>query len=521
MARAEAVEEISVREIEASLGSETIADVVDTDPFAAKGVELRKMMPTAAMKRRASRLEKAYTGTDDAKTHGTEINAFTAYDAFDLVVPPYNMDYLARLYEISSPHYSACNAKTSNIVGLGYSWQETQKTKDILEDVASDEDKTRKARKKLGKYRAELDAWLEDTNFEDTFIEVLQKVWTDYETTGNGFVEVGRTPNGQIGYIGHISAATMRVRRKRDGYVQVVGNIATFFRNFGDTKTEDPLRGGSDNNEIIHIKKYTPTQTFYGIPDIIAAKTALAGDEFAARFNLDYFEHKAVPRYVIVSKGAELTARSEKRIHEFFLSNLKGKNHRTLYIPLPADSENSKVAFEIKPVEAGIQDASFINYRHLNRDEILMAHRVPITKVSIGDDVPLAAARDADKTFKETVARPEQDRLEKRINRIIAEKTDMFILKLNEMTLTDEDTQSSIDERNQRNGIETINEIRARHGRGPVEWGNQPLAMTAAQQAEETAQANQSRERDAERSANATDSRGEGRNEQGAGRSAQ
>ncbi len=53
----------------------------------------------------------------------------------------------------------------------------------------------------------------------------------------------------------------------------------------------------------------------------------------------------------------------------------------------------------------------------------------------------------ADKTFKEQVCRPAQMILEKKLNKIFEEKTDALTLKFNELTLTDEDTQSKIDER--------------------------------------------------------------------------
>jgi capsid portal protein len=45
------------------------------------------------------------------------------------------------------------------------------------------------------------------------------KVYTDLQATGNGFLEIGRTVTGEIGYVGHIPATTVRVRRLRDGFV--------------------------------------------------------------------------------------------------------------------------------------------------------------------------------------------------------------------------------------------------------------------------------------------------------------
>ena len=359
-----------------------------------------------------------------------------------------------------------------------------------------------------------------ERNNDDSLIETLKKVYLDMEVTGNGYIEIGRTSTGEIGYIGHIPATTMRVRRKRDGFVQIVNYRTMFFRNYGDKETPDQIGNDPQPNEVIHFKKYTPTNYYYGIPDIISATNAVAGDQFASKFNIDYFENKAVPRYITV-KGAKLNADSERKLLEFFQTGLKGSNHRTLYIPLPADEGNSKVEFKMEPVEAGIQDSSFHKYREDNKIEILMAHRVPLTKVSILPGVSLANARDADKTFREQVTRPTQDELEFKLNKIIAEFTDMFTLKFNELTLTDEDTQSKIDERYLRMKVITPNDVRIRKGMIPLDGGDVPVQLTGQQAAEQTAQATRGRTRDQNRSANSPDTSGEARNPKGEGRQQQ
>jgi PBSX family phage portal protein len=395
---------------------------------------------------------------------------------------------------------------------------ETRKTNDALDSI-TDEKQLERARKKLGKLRQDLQEWLDQTNDEDTFTETLIKVYTDLEATGNGFMEIGRTTNGDIGYIGHIPAKTMRVRRLRDGFIQLLYGKAVFFRNFGDTETINPISGGEDRpNEVIHLKKYTPMNNYYGIPDIVAARTALAGNEFSGKYNLDYFENKAVPRYIITVKGAKLSPESERKLLEFFQVGLKGKNHRSLYIPLPADSPDQKVEFKMEPVEAGVQESSFNKYRQANRDEILLSHRVPINKIGVPEGVSLANARDADKTFKEQVCRPAQMRLEKKLNRIIEEKTDALILKFNELSLTDEDTQSKIDERYLRMQVITPNEVRIRKGMIPLDGGDEVIDLKPQAAAEQRSQAGNTRARSQERQANSPDVSGEGRNAKGDGR---
>ena len=205
---------------------------------------------------------------------------------------------------------------------------------------------------------------------------------------------------------------------------------------------------------------------------------------------------------------------AESALLQFFETGLKGQNHRTLYIPLPGDTPDEKVDLKIEPVEAGTQDSSFINYRKGNLNEILMAHRVPLSKVGLAEGVNLAVARDADKTFKEQVCAPEQRIMEKKLNRLVKELTDAFTLALNEMTLTDADTQSKIDERHVKNQVKTPNEIRASQGLPGLPGGDKVVEIKPQAAADATA----NRQRDAARSAGATDSAGNARSPKGEGR---
>jgi PBSX family phage portal protein len=494
------------------------------DVFLEQGDILNKYNGLSSnFKRRNTRqLQKYHQGVDGVKSKKIEDPDVTGYVMFEVVEPPYNMDYLSKVYEVSSPHHAAVDAKVSNTVGLGYDFVESSATKEKIEEVDdSDVERLSFLRRKIARSKAALLEKIDSLNEDESFTETMKKIDTDYEATGNAYMEIGRKVDGTIGYLGHIPSANMRVRRNRDGFVQIVNNKIVYFRNFGDTNTKNPIGDDPRPNEVIHFKKYTPTNNYYGVPDIIPALPALAGDEFASKFNLDYFENKAVPRYIIVVKGAKLSDDSQRKLLEFFQTGLKGKNHRSLYIPMPADDGQTKVSFEMNPVEAGIQDSSFRNYRVENRDEILMAHRVPVTKVSMANGVSLAAARDADKNFREQVTKPTQDYFQKKINKIIREFTDMFYLKFNELTLTDEDTQSKIDERYLRMQVLVPNEVRARNGLPALDGGDSPIVLNAQARAEQNAQATRNRQRDQERQNNQPDVSGEARNPQGEGRTVQ
>jgi PBSX family phage portal protein len=442
------------------------------------------------------------------------------YGLFDVITPPYNMYELANYYDSSFANHAAIDAKVANIVGLGYSFNISDRTSLNLE---SREDSTAvdKARKRIERMKIELTDWLESMNDDDSFTTTMKKVLIDYESTGNGYLEIGRTALGQIGYVGHVPATTIRVRRLRDGYLQIIGQKVVYFRNFG-ANNPNPVTGDPRPNELIHYKSYSPLNTFYGIPDILSAVSSLVGDSLAAQYNIDYFQNKAVPRYIITLKGAKLSADAEDKMFRFLQTGLKSQSHRTLYIPLPGDSDGNKVEFNMEPIENGIQDGSFKEYRKQNRDDILIAHQVPISKLG-GTDSGIAAAISQDRTFKEQVARPAQEHLEKMVNKIIKEKTDILELRFNELTLTDEIAQSQILERYVRNKIMVPNEARELLDLPQRKDGDKPMELNPRQAADASANTAQNRQRDAERANNSSDSPAtiSGRNPQGEGRSSQ
>lgn len=440
------------------------------------------------------------------------------YGMFDVITPPWNLYELANYYDTSFANHAAIDAKVENIVGLGYDFNVSERTMLRLE-TNDDRDQVKRARNRIERAKIELRDWLETLNDEESFTHTLMKFYTDVQATGNGYLEIGRTIKGEIGYVGHIPSTTMRVRRLRDGYVQIIGNKVVYFRNFG-AKNQNPITNDTRPNEILHYKEYSPLNTFYGIPDIMSAIGSLHGDQLASQYNIDYFGNKAVPRYVVTLKGAKLSADAEDKMFRFLQTSLRGQSHRTLYIPLPGDSDNNKVEFKMEPIESGVQEASFKEYRKQNRDDILVAHQVPLSKIGGSDSMAIAAALAQDRTFKEQVARPAQKNLEKMLNKIVREKTDILEFKFNELTLTDEIAQSQILERYVKTQVMTPNEARQALGLPQRPDGDDPFEMSPRQLTDARANLAGNRERDARRSNNESDSTStvEGRNAQGEGR---
>lgn len=446
---------------------------VPSDPFLS--VNTKKLVGRK-LRRKSNTLSKAFVGQDGTKAKYEE-DILNGYTLFEVMEPPYNVESLAVLYDEHAVYRACIDARVMNTVGLGNKWEQTLKSKRKSEKLANKDVQKERWRVQLQRESEDLSVLMDSFNEEDSFQDVLVKVWTDVLTTGNGYMEIGRTLAGKIGYIGHIPAKYIRVRKARDGFVQyATERRAIFFRNYGDLDTENPFGDDDNPNEIIHFKIYSPTNNYYGIPPAVSAAPAIVGDKYAKEFNIDYFENKAIPRYAIIVKGVKLSEKSKKELVNYFRNEVKGKNHGTLIIPLPVLTGSGKdTDIKFEKLEADITDASFEKYRKANRDEIISAYRVPPTKISVYENANLAISRDADKTFKTQVIGPDQVMITKKINKIVSEFSENLLWQFKELDLVDDDIKSRIYDRYLRTQVMTPNEVREKIGEMPRENGDDPL----------------------------------------------
>jgi PBSX family phage portal protein len=366
-----------------------------------------------------------------------------AYESGEVKEPPYSLTALAELYEINSTHKACVDAKTTNIVGLGYRFVANRPEADDAE-------------------RKRLEELLGSCNPEMTFTGLMRAVWADVETVGNGYLEVTRSSAGEIDGFYHVPATTVRVKCDRSGFVQIRDGRKRHFRNLGGPERPDP-ESAETQNEIVHLRKYTPQSSYYGVPDILPAISAIAGDKAAAEYNVSFFEHNAVPRMAVICQGGPMSKDLIQQIRRFMESEIKGQAHKTLILEVP----DNGTELRLEPLgQPQAEDAGFLDFRRANRDEILMVHRVPPSKITIVENANLANSKDQDKTFREQVVRPEQRRIEFRINQMIREQMGIedWQFRFQEMDLSEEMQQAEIAKIYTEIGVWTPEEIRAKQG---------------------------------------------------------
>ena len=349
------------------------------------------------------------------------------YDEHECVPPILDLQTLAGLYSRSVAHKACVDAKTANCVGLGFKLEPR-------EDADPDEAK---------EYAGLITEWFDLCARRDdkTFDELLTAARKDEEAVGFGAIEISRNGKGLIDGLYHVHAYTLRRRKARDGWVQKVDGEYRYFRQYGkkveDTKAPDRFQG---RNELLVVGETSPDSPFYPMPDHTPALGDILGDEAAQGYQVQFFRNNAVPRIAICVDNGRLDAETKQYILKYLAEGIRGDAHKTLILETEAGS-GLRVHIEKLTVDSRT-DADFMDYRRWVRDQVIMAHRVSPSKVTIVENANLANSKDQDKTFKEQVIKPDQNRWEKRIQWLLEDEfgaelpvTFQFV----EMDLSDEE----------------------------------------------------------------------------------
>jgi PBSX family phage portal protein len=314
---------------------------------------------------------------------------------------PYDINQLADFYEDSTWHYRCVNAKVQTVCGLG--WEIKPKEEDRKQDA---------------EYQ-KLKDFIDRPNRGETFFDLLQKFWIDYEALGNAYFEVVLNNGGELAELYHIPAYTMRKLSSRASnlgdYMQWRPNTTKHIY-FEDFNNEKYLK--SDINKVAHLFSYFLRSDYYGMPDFLPALGAIKLNDNALVHNLNFFENRAIPAFAIVVEGGSLTPEAKRLVQSFLKSNYKGvaNSYRTLYIPT-----TKGVTVKFEKLSQEIDYSEFAKMRIDNRDEIIAAHGVPPRMITIAQAGQLGGTAEAYyqlKIFKELIVAPRQKRFEHFLNNI-------------------------------------------------------------------------------------------------------
>lgn len=385
------------------------------------------------------------------------------YGEQNVIEPPFPLELLTRLAEMSEALGPAIEAMMVNVDGFGYSLQPTTKLPEEPEEGELPQDE-KNLREKMLEEKKEINNFFKFINYEESFKKVRKKTRRDYETVGFAFWEVLKDGTGEMAGVNHLQAHTMRLcglsepvefkqkvktgpteieeitRKKRFRlFCQKKGGKTVYYKEFNDPRTIDKDTGKvkeelserekqnfKEAHEVIYFSRYNPRSP-YGLPRWYNSLISVLGSREAGEVNLQYFDSKTVPPMVALVKGGKLTSGSRDRIQDHF-KEIKGKDNFHSVLVLEAKPTNNTnnpmnqgdVEIELKPLTEAInKDALFQEYDKNNRKKARASFRIPPVYTGESDDYNKATSEQARKIAEEQVFQPEREDFDSYINRLI------------------------------------------------------------------------------------------------------
>ena len=354
-----------------------------------------------------------------------------------LVNPPLDLGKLAEFYNESTWHRNAVRVKARDLVGHGWTLEPEYEEGRAPTGAESEKEA--------------LDAFFWNGGVEDfaeveglagpvplysSMSEVLERVLIDLDTIGTGYLVVIRDDRavGAPQWYAHVQGSKLRHHKDRVRFRWEDGRERHWFKRFG-LEADVHIRDGRIHPlgslplterapELVHFATYTPTDDYYGLPNVTPAIGSMIMDLLARDFNVKFFANNAVPQYAIIMEGFEdedVPDETQAVIREFFATS-RGDPHRTLVLSTPSSptgETSTTVRFERLAVE--VREGHFRLLREDARNEILVAHAVPGYRLGLAITGQLGGSNivEADEIYKAEEIDPRRELLEERINRLV------------------------------------------------------------------------------------------------------
>ena len=222
--------------------------------------------------------------------------------------------------------------------------------------------------------------------------------------------------------------------------------------------------------EVIHFKRWHPTDDYYGLSALEAARLAVNSDRAMAQWNQGTFgQDHGVPAGVVNIK--EYVSDTDfERIKREWRQSYGGGQRRTAFL--------RGGAIEWQHIGLNHHDLDFLKGRAAHRDEILNIFGIPIGMVS--ENATEANATVAERVFIERTLYPKLVRLAQKLTQeLMPFYAGEYALEFEDIRPTD--AQARLDEIRAAGAALSINEIRARYYQlPPVAWGDLPPEQLAA-----------------------------------------
>ncbi|SDP77009.1 phage portal protein, HK97 family [Desulforhopalus singaporensis] len=298
----------------------------------------------------------------------------------------------------------------------------------------------------------------------ESFLEVINKVALDFETTANSYLECVKGRGGRIEEL-YFCPAIKTYRRPRGS--------KTAFLYRGDAEPVEYHRfdpNHIEDHSLIRFAQATQANRHYGLPDWRGIVPEIELDYYSNLYAQGFFLNSGIPDLAIVVEGGEFDEDTEKKVVEFVQQNFKGASnaHRTLYLPINADGV--QVKFEkLAPENAWAYPIE--KMRDSSRDRILSAHGVPPRLAGVVTAGQLGGGGEVEgqlSIFQEITIAPRQRLFETKINQLLRAMGINATIAFETINTSSHEKDSEKYSKLYDSGIITLDEAREAVGYGPA-----------------------------------------------------
>ncbi len=217
--------------------------------------------------------------------------------------------------------------------------------------------------------------------------------------------------------------------------------------------------------EVAHFRRWHPSNDFYGLSPIAAARCAVLSDRHMADWNRRTFgQDQGVPAGIVSIKDF-ISDTDFERVKREWRANYGGGARRTAFL------RGGNI--EWQHIGLSHSDLDFLQGRKAQRDEILNIFGIPVGLVS--ENATEANAKVAERQFIERALYPKLARLAQKISQeLLPFYGGQLVAEFDDIRPTD--MEARLAEIRAAYPLLSINEMRAQYFQlAPVEWGEGPV----------------------------------------------
>lgn len=400
-----------------------------------KGVSYHVVMPNNDVLMKLAGMEVQSNAKETEDQFNNYYLGGSAGQQYAIIKPPYNQDQLWRLCNENNALQPCIEAMVTNVDGTGYNL-----VADDLKPEDADKDEELK----------QLWDFFSETWPGESFLSLRKKLRRDRHSVGNAYLEVIPNIAGEIVFMRHIDAKTMRIvsldkavevkrKVKRWGsdveisiptrerrYAQLTnhGGEVIYFREFGSSRQlhkktgkwespDNPIPLEDRATEVLHFIDLPDATSPYGVPCWITQLPSVLGSRKAEEFNMEFFDNGGIPPALIILQGGILAAQTRTAIENMSFVRAAKKQRLMVVEAEPTggslDSANQvRVTVERFGTERQ-NDSMFEKYDDKCEQRVRRSFRLPPIFVGASSDYNFATAYASYTVAEAQVFKPQRE----------------------------------------------------------------------------------------------------------------